>query len=87
MTTFKRSFNFNYSDNKELFNVVSKNVRKYRNQKNITQEQLALDIGMSYEYLRKFETFEGRKGISVPSLYKISIVLDTPMEKFLEDND
>ena len=52
----------------------------------ITQEQLAIDIGVSVDYLRRFETQEGKEGMSIKTLYRISVVLDTPINKFLEIN-
>lgn len=83
MTTFKREFDFAENINK----IISKNVRKYRKIAGITQEQLAIDIGISADYIRRFETQEGREGISLKTLYKISVVLNTSMDKFIEDNE
>ena len=80
MTTFKRKFNFpNYLP------TVAKNVRKYRKLANITQEQLAVDIGMSPDYLRRFESQNGKEGISLQKLYRISIVLNVSLDKFFEE--
>ena len=81
MTTFKRYFIFN----EDILEVVANNVRKYRIERAVTQEQLAVDIGMSYDYLRRFETQKGREGLSLIKLYKISVVLNVPMNKFFED--
>ena len=58
---------------------------KLRKINHITQEQLALDIGVSPEFLRKFESTKGSEGLSLLSLYKISVVLGTSIEKFFED--
>ncbi len=80
MTRFKRDFNF---DN-NFIETVAYNVIKYRKLNKITQEQLALDIGVSPEFIRKFESTKGSEGLSLASLYKISIVLDTTMDKFFE---
>ena len=82
MTTFKRNFKFN--DN--IMETISKNVRKYRKLANITQEQLAVDIDMSYDYLRRFESQNGKEGLSLKSLYKISVVLGVSIDKFFEKN-
>ena len=57
---------------------------KYRKISGITQEQLAVDIGVSPEFIRKFESTRGSEGLSLISLYKISIVLDTSIDKFFE---
>lgn len=83
MTTFRREFDFE----ENLNIIVSKNVRKYRKLAGITQEQLAIDIGISADYIRRFETQEGREGISLKTLYKISVVLNTPLDKFIKDED
>ncbi len=83
MTKFKREFNFN--DN--IIEVIAYNVIKYRKINGITQEQLAIDIGVSPEFIRKFESTKGSEGLSLLSLYKISIVLNTSIEKFFESID
>ena len=80
MTKFKRDFNFN----ENIIEVIAYNVIKYRKINNITQEQLAIDIGVSPEFIRKFESTRGSEGLSLMSLYKISIVLNTRIDKFFE---
>ena len=81
MTTFRRDFKFNPN----IIEVVAKNVRKYRKLIGITQEQLAIDIGVSNYFLRIFETTHGKEGMSLNTLYKISVVLNITMDKFFED--
>ena len=81
MTTFRRDFKFNPN----IIEVVAKNVRKYRKLIGITQEQLAIDIGVSNDFLRRFETTHGKEGMSLNTLYKISGVLNITMDKFFED--
>ena len=81
MTRFKRDFDFDPN----IIEVVARNVRKYRKMAGITQEQLALDIGVSNDFLRRFETTFGKEGMSLNTLYKISIVLDVSMEKFFQE--
>lgn len=77
---YKRDFKFN--DN--IIETIAYNVIKYRKLNGITQEQLALDIGVSPEFIRKFESTKGSEGLALITLYKISVVLDTSIEKFLE---
>ena len=81
MTTFKRDFIFK----NDIIETVAKNVRKYRKVAGITQEQLALDIGVSNDFLRRFETTKGKEGLSLNTLYKISIVLNVTMDKFFQE--
>lgn len=80
MTKFKR--NFDFDDN--IIETIAYNVIKYRKINVITQEQLAVDIGVSPEFIRKFESTRGSEGLSLLSLYKISIVLNTSIDKFFE---
>ena len=82
MATFKRDFTF---DN-NIIKTVAKNIRKYRKEKNVTQEQLAVDIGVSPEFYRKFESTLGSEGITLINVYRISIVLDVTIDKFFEEN-
>lgn len=81
LTTFKRNFNFD----KNIKEIVSKNIKKYRVLAGITQEQLAVDIGKSYDFVRRLEFKKGEVGCSMTTLYKISVVLNQPMGNFFEE--
>lgn len=81
MTTFKRDFSFN----ENIIQTIAKNIRKYRKEQNISQEQIAVDIGVSPEFYRKFESTLGSEGISAVNIYKISIVLGISIDKLFED--
>lgn len=81
MTVFKRDFNF---DDNYMF-VVANNIKKYRKMAKITQEQLAVDIGRSYDFVRRLEYKKGAIGCSLDTLYRISVVLNIPMSKFFEE--
>lgn len=80
MTTFQREFQF--SDN--IMVIVSKNIKKYRKKAGITQEQLAVDIEKSYDFVRRIEYKKGKVGCSIDTLYRISIVLNVSMDKFFK---
>jgi len=81
MTKFKRDFDFN----NEILKIVAKNIRKYRKERKITQEQLAVDIDVSPEFYRKFESTLGSEGISLINVYKISVVLNIKIDKLFEE--
>ena len=51
MTTFKRNFDFNYNYMRD----ISMNIKKFRKIAGITQEQLAVDVGKSYDFIRRLE--------------------------------
>ncbi len=80
MTVFAR--NFKFDDN--IWKKISKNIRKYRLEAGITQEQLAVDIGKSYDFIRRLEFKKGEIGCSVKTLYRMSVVLGVTMDHFFE---
>lgn len=80
MAVFKRDFVFETN----IREKISKNIRKYRLEAGITQEQLAVDIGKSYDFTRRLEFKKGEIGCSIDTLYKISVVLNTRIDKFFE---
>ena len=63
---------------------VSANIKKYRKIAGITQEQLAVDVGKSYDFMRRLELKKGAIGCSIDTLYRISVVLGVTMDKFFE---
>ncbi|MBR4178480.1 MAG: helix-turn-helix transcriptional regulator [Bacilli bacterium] len=70
--------------------LIGKNIKKYRlltiiNGKCMTQEKLAEEINVSVSLISSLESSKTKKGISIPNLYKISIVLKTPINKFFEE--
>lgn len=82
MTTFKRETNF-ISKN-EMKKRISLNIKKYRKIVGITQEQLAVDINKSYDFVRRLEFTQGKVGCSTYTLYCISEVLNTSIENFFK---
>ena len=80
MTTFKRKFEFD----ENIMVKVSANIKKYRKIAGITKEQLAVDVGKSYDFMRRLELKKGAIGCSIDTLYRISVVLDVTMNNFFE---
>lgn len=74
-----------------LNRLIGKNIKKYRllyntsHKNKITQEDLAEIINVSTSFISLLESNKSNKGISISNLYKISIVLETPISKFLEE--
>ena len=77
---------------KELNIIVGKNIKKYRQRYNeiygkLTQEDLAELINVSVSLISNLESSKSSKGIGITNLYKISIILKTPINKFFEEID
>lgn len=83
MTSFKRDFNFD----KNVNEIISKSIRKYRKQAKVTQEQLALDVDKSYDFIRRLEFKKGEIGCSLDTIYRISVVLGVPLNKFFIEDE
>lgn len=71
---------------KNFYKIISHNVKRFRNQKNMSQLELALIIGQRgnafYNYA---ENNTNNKHFNLEHLYKISQALDIPLCKFLEN--
>lgn len=73
-----------------LNTIVGKNIKKYRLQYNknhkekITQEKLAEAIGSSVSLISNLESNKINQGISITNLYRISVVLETPIDYFFK---
>lgn len=80
MVIKKKDFNFD----ENIMATVIKNIRRYRIQKNMTQEELAFYTDLSNDFVRRIECCHGARGVSLKTLYKISIVLEVTMDKFFE---
>jgi len=76
-----------YHFKKDIKKIVARNIRKYRKEKHLTQEQLALYTDRSFEFIRRIESEEGKRGFSVETLWRIATVLEVPLDKFFEDNE
>ena len=59
---------------------------EYKDEK-ITQEKLAELINVSVSLISSLESNKTKKGISINNLYKISLVLNVPIDKFFEEDN
>ncbi len=73
-------------DFKTLYIQISENVKRIRKEKNITQEELALNIGHSTaSMISKIEANLENKHYNIKQLYLISKVLNVPLFKLFEE--
>ena len=75
-----------------LNKIIGKNIKKYRKitiieRKKLTQEKLAELINVSVSLISNVESNKSKKGISITNLYKISVVLNIPISKFMEEDN
>ncbi|MBP3920578.1 MAG: helix-turn-helix transcriptional regulator [Bacilli bacterium] len=77
---------FKKEDENYIYNVIGKNVKKYRKLKKITQAELAEKIDYSFSFIsglesKKYQTF------SLGALWRISLILGVDMYKLCIDED
>jgi transcriptional regulator with XRE-family HTH domain len=63
--------------------VVAKNVRRLRQQRRMTQEQLAFDAGIDLTYLGGIE--RGKRNPSLGVMARIADALSVPLPKLLSE--
>ncbi len=81
-----RYLDIDEEDFKLVHNQISENVKKLRKEKNITQEELALNIGhSSASIISKIEANLENKHYNIKQLYLISKVLNVPFSKLFDE--
>ncbi len=80
--------NLNAMSDSELFDVIGDNISYYRRlysleKEKMTQERLAEIIGVSTSLIGGLESKKTNQGISVPTLYRISVALEVPIDKLI----
>ena len=79
---------YNFKNERELYTIIGKNIRYYRklyslNKKELTQEALAEIANVSTALIGNLESKKTYQGISIFNLYKISKILEVPIENFV----
>lgn len=71
-------------DNDILRGKISYNIKKYRNIREYTQEELAEIADISYDFMRRIESSKGKCGFSVFTLYRLAIALDVSIDELMD---
>lgn len=68
--------------NQKLLKQFGKNLRKLRLEKNLTQEQLAEEAGISQVQIARMEA--GQLNTTISSLYNLSKALEVSFDRFFD---
>lgn len=71
-------------DKVNIYNVIRKNIKKYRIMKNMTQAQLAEKTDLTHDYIRQIESDKVANTFSVQTIYDISVALEIDPGKLFE---
>lgn len=72
------------SDN-HYYDVIRKNIKKFRKEKGFTQQKLADEAELSSDYICEIESLKKQKSFSIATLGRISEALDIEITKFFEE--
>ena len=72
------------SNDETIYDIIRRNIKKYRKEKGLTAAQLAEMVGLSHDFIRQIESEKVRYNFSVETFYKISVALGVGMDKLIE---
>ncbi|MFQ9513025.1 MAG: helix-turn-helix transcriptional regulator [Clostridia bacterium] len=67
-----------------IYDIIRRNIKKYRKEKGMTSAQLAEMVGLSHDFIRQIESEKTRYNFSVETFYKISVALGVSLDKLVE---
>jgi len=71
-----------YNPNNYYYDVIRKNIKKYRKEKNLTQQELADKADLSVDYICEIESLKKNKSFSIVTLGRIADVLEIDIKNF-----
>jgi len=74
-----------FNNDSDLYRIIGANIKYYREQKKLTQVQLAEQAKISISYLSKIEAAGCDKSLSISVLNQIANVLDVEITEFLKE--
>ncbi len=66
------------------YDVVRKNIKKFRKEKGYTQQKLADEVDMSIDYLAEIESDKRKKTFSLAILGRIADILEIDIKDFFK---
>ena len=76
--------NYNFHDDYYYYDIVRKNIRKYRKMANLTQQQLADLAGITMNYLAKIESVKMQRGFTIVIVGRIADALNIDIRCLFE---
>ena len=73
------------NDSMYYYDIVRKNIKKYRKEKGYTLQKLADEADMSLDYLAEIESIKRRKTFSLEILGRIADALEVDIRNFFEN--
>ena len=74
-----------YNPNDYYYYVLRKNIKKYRKERRLTQQQLAEATDLSVDYICEIESLTKNKSFSIVTLGRIADVLEIDIKEFFSE--
>lgn len=68
-----------------IYDIIRKNIKKYRKEKGLTSAQLAEMVDVSHDFIRQIESTKVAYNFSVDTFYKISVALGVKLDDLIQD--
>lgn len=68
-----------------IYDIIRKNIKKYRNERGLTAAQLADMVDLSHDFIRQIESEKAAYGFSVDTFYKISVALNVKLDDLIQE--
>ncbi len=68
-----------------IYDIIRKNIKKYRKEKGLTSAQLAEMVDLSHDFIRQIESEKTAYNFSVDTFYKISVALGVTLDALIQD--
>lgn len=71
--------------NPNIYDVIRKNIKKYRKAQNMTSAELAELVDLSHDFIRQIESKKAAYNFSVDTLYRISVALSVSLDDLIKE--
>ena len=68
-----------------IYDIIRRNIKKYRKERGMTSAQLAELVDLSHDFIRQIESEKTAYNFSVDTFYKISVALDVKLDDLIQE--
>ena len=68
-----------------IYDIIRKNIKKYRKERGMTSAQLAELVDLSHDFIRQIESEKTAYNFSVDTFYKISVALNVKLDDLIQE--
>lgn len=68
-----------------IYNIIRKNIKKYRKERGLTSAELAEMVDLSHDFIRQIESEKTAYNFSVDTFYRISVALNVSLDDLIQE--